>query len=165
MTSAARRTSRTPMKVYEATRIQARYAAALKDTTQAEIVETAMNEYIERHAEEFALGLKHAREALSAGPVATAAYLLDEDIEDQDDPGSRWSWDHNIRRMALDEAYPSAFERADILNRIKDNPTRQHVSNLIDMVDYLRGRLPGKVGYGPTISEQRGRSITPDTPG
>lgn len=83
------------MKVYEATRIQARYAAALKDTTQAEIMETAMNEYIERHAEEFALGLKHARAALSAGPIATAAYLLDEDIEDlrkvagSDDPSLR----------------------------------------------------------------------------
>lgn len=82
MTSAARRTSRTPMKVYETTRTQARYAATFKDTTQAEIMESAMNEYIERHAEEFALGLKHAREALSGGSVATAAYLLDEDIED-----------------------------------------------------------------------------------
>lgn len=82
MASVARRTSRTPMKVYESTRIQARYAATFKDTTQAEIMESAMNEYIERHAEEFALGLKHAREALSGGSVATAAYLLDEDIED-----------------------------------------------------------------------------------
>lgn len=37
-----------------------------------------MNYYVE----EFILGLKHAREALRAGPIATAAYLLDEDIED-----------------------------------------------------------------------------------
>jgi hypothetical protein len=83
------------MKVYETTRTQARYAATFKDTTQAEIMESAMNEYIERHAEEFALGLKHAREALSGGSVATAAYLLDEDIEDlrkvagSDDPSPR----------------------------------------------------------------------------
>jgi hypothetical protein len=79
---AMRRTSQAPMKVYETTRTQVRFAAVLKDTSQAEIMETAMNEYIERHAEDFALGLKHAREALLAGPIATAAYLLDEDIED-----------------------------------------------------------------------------------
>jgi hypothetical protein len=82
MTSAARRTSQTPMKVYERTRSQARYAAALKETTQAEIVEMAMNEYIERHVEEFALGLKQAREALFIGANSALAYVMNEDADE-----------------------------------------------------------------------------------
>ena len=35
----------------------------------------------ERSAEEFALGLKRAREALSAGPIETLAYVMNEDVE------------------------------------------------------------------------------------
>lgn len=77
----AKRMSRTPVKVYEATREKIRIAAAVKNTIQAEVMEAAVDEYIERHAEDFALGLKLAREALLAGPVETAAYILDEDVE------------------------------------------------------------------------------------
>lgn len=75
----AKRMSKTPVKVYEATREKIRLAAALKGTIQAEVMEVAVDEYIERHSEDFALGLKHAREALLAGPVSAVAYLLDED--------------------------------------------------------------------------------------
>jgi hypothetical protein len=81
MASAARRTAQAPMKVFEKTRSQARFAAVVTETTQAEIMETAMNEYIERHAEEFALGLKHAHEALLGGTIETLAYVLDADPE------------------------------------------------------------------------------------
>ena len=76
------KTSDSPIKVYEATKEQVRLAAAVTGLNQASIVETAMNEYLERHAEEFALGLKKAREALFAGKAATIAYVLGEDAED-----------------------------------------------------------------------------------
>jgi hypothetical protein len=81
MVTMAKRMSKTPVKVYETTREKIRIAAAVRDTIQAEIMEAAVDEYIERHAEDFALGLKLAREALLAGHVETAAYLLDEDVE------------------------------------------------------------------------------------
>lgn len=81
MFTVKKRMSKTPVKVYETTREKIRLAAAVKDTLQAEIMEAAVDEYIERHAEDFALGLKLAREALLAGQAETAAYLLDEDVE------------------------------------------------------------------------------------
>ena len=81
MVMIAKRMSKTPVKVYETTREKIRIAAAIRGTVQAEVMEAAVDEYIERHAEDFALGLKLAREALLAGHAETAAYLLDEDVE------------------------------------------------------------------------------------
>lgn len=76
-----RKVSSTPIKVYESTHERVRLAAGILGTTQAEMVDKAMDEYVARHPEDFALGLKRAREALFEGPVAAAAYLLDEDPE------------------------------------------------------------------------------------
>lgn len=76
------KTSDSPIKVYEATKEQVRLAAAVTGLSQASIVETAMNEYVERHEEEFTLGLKKAREALFAGKTAAIAYVLGEDADD-----------------------------------------------------------------------------------
>src|SRR6266542_632896 len=81
MVTMVKRMSKTPVKVYERTREKIRIAAAIRDTMQAEFMEAAVDEYIERHAEDFALGLKLAREALLAGQAETAAYLLDEDVD------------------------------------------------------------------------------------
>lgn len=81
MAMLAKRMSKTPVKVYETTREKIRIGAAIRDTMQAEFMEVAVDEYIERHAEDFALGLKLAREALLAGHAETAAYLLDEDVD------------------------------------------------------------------------------------
>jgi hypothetical protein len=69
------------MKVFERTRTQVQYASGVLRKTQAEILEAAVDEYIERHAEDITLGIKHAREALLAGRAETVAYLLDEDVE------------------------------------------------------------------------------------
>ncbi|MFA5890838.1 MAG: hypothetical protein WDA27_07795 [Actinomycetota bacterium] len=77
-----RQTSHQPIKVYESTKEQVRLMAAVSSLNQAEIVESAVNEYLERHAEEFALGLKRAREALFRGKHDAIAYLLDENVDD-----------------------------------------------------------------------------------
>ena len=83
----ANKTSAAPIKVFEGTKEQVRLMAAVSNLNQSEIVESAVNEYLERHAEEFALGLKRAREVLSSGKHDAIAYLLDEDVE-------------NVRRVA-----------------------------------------------------------------
>ncbi|HEX2294644.1 MAG TPA: hypothetical protein VHN37_04980 [Actinomycetota bacterium] len=71
--------SSTPVKVSEQTRDRLRIAAAIKGCSQAEIVDAAVDEYIARHAEDFAMGLKKARDALFTGRESAIAYLLDED--------------------------------------------------------------------------------------
>lgn len=75
--------SPSPIKVDEITKEQIRLAAAFAGCRQSEIVQRAMSEFVERHAEDFALGLKNAREALFAGQTETIAYLLDENVEEE----------------------------------------------------------------------------------
>jgi hypothetical protein len=70
-----------PIKVSEQTKERVRYLAALTDATQAEIVDRAVSEYAERHADEIAAGMERARAVLSSGDAAIAAYLLDEPVE------------------------------------------------------------------------------------
>jgi predicted DNA-binding protein len=70
-----------PIKVNQETKERIRYLAALTDATQAEIVDRAVSEYAERHADEIAAGMERARAVLGAGDAAIAAYLLDEPIE------------------------------------------------------------------------------------
>jgi len=82
MKNSERSTSRAPVKVYETTKEQLRFMAAIADRTQAELMETAVNEYLERHAEDFALGLKRARDSLFRGKLDAVAYLLGEDVDD-----------------------------------------------------------------------------------
>jgi predicted DNA-binding protein len=79
--SVARRTSLSPVKVFDRTRTRLQYAAGLLRKTQAEIMEAAVDEYIEHHIEDFAVGLKEAREALLGGAVATLAHVSGEDPE------------------------------------------------------------------------------------
>lgn len=67
-----------PIKVSAETKDRIRYLAALTDATQAEIVDRAVGEYAVRHADEVAKGLERAREVLSGGDAAIAAFLLDE---------------------------------------------------------------------------------------
>lgn len=71
-----------PLKVSGETRERVRLIAAITGRTQAEIVDEAVGQFVERHAEDFALGLKRAREALLGGDVSTAAYLLNEDPDE-----------------------------------------------------------------------------------
>jgi hypothetical protein len=76
-----RKTSDAPVKVSDRTKERVRYAAVLSGRSQGEVLDAAVDEYITRHAEDFAVGLKRARSALFNGDEAAVAYLLDEDEE------------------------------------------------------------------------------------
>ena len=77
--SGQKKTSAQPIKVYERTKTQVRLAASIFDRPQAEIVEAAVDEYVERHIEDFSLGLEQARDALLGGAISTLAFTMNED--------------------------------------------------------------------------------------
>lgn len=74
-------TAQSPIKVNVETKEKIRIAAAMLGRNQSELVERAVTEYVQRHAEEFQLGLKHAREALALGAESAIGYLAGEDPE------------------------------------------------------------------------------------
>lgn len=73
--------SQAPIKVNEETKERIRYLAALIDTTQAEVVDQAVQEYAVRHADLIEKGIDHARSVLAAGDAAMAAHLLDVPVD------------------------------------------------------------------------------------
>jgi hypothetical protein len=81
----ARKAHSAPVKVYERTYRRIRLAASIFERKQADIMEEAMEEYIDRHADEFALGLKQAREALFGSSVSAVAYMLGENADELKD--------------------------------------------------------------------------------
>ena len=69
--------AQSPIKVNEETKERIRYLAALVDTTQADVVDRAVQEYAVRHADLIEKGIDAARSVLAIGDVAIAAHLLD----------------------------------------------------------------------------------------
>lgn len=74
--------AQSPIKVHEATREKVRYAALMAGLKQAELVERAVDEYIERHRDQFAQRMERAQQALLGGKTSTLAYSLG--VEDAD---------------------------------------------------------------------------------
>ena len=75
--------AQSPIKVHESTKEKVRYAASMTGLKQSEIVEQAVDEYVERHREEFAERLDRAREALLGGETAALAFsagVTEEDV-------------------------------------------------------------------------------------
>jgi hypothetical protein len=68
--------AQSPIKVHEATKEKVRYAALMAGLKQAELVERAVDEYVERHRELFALRMDRAHAALLGGKTSTLAYSL-----------------------------------------------------------------------------------------
>ncbi len=68
--------AQSPIKVHEATKEKVRYAALMAGLKQAELVERAVDEYIERHREDFAQRMEQAQRALLGGKSTTLAYSL-----------------------------------------------------------------------------------------
>lgn len=68
--------AQSPIKVHEATKEKVRYAALMAGLKQAELVERAVDEYVERHREDFAQRMEQAHQALLGGKTATLAYSL-----------------------------------------------------------------------------------------
>jgi hypothetical protein len=71
-----KRKSDSPVKVSEQTKERLRIAAAVSGTSQGDILDAAVDEYISRHAQEFATGFKRAGAALFEGEEAHVAYLM-----------------------------------------------------------------------------------------
>lgn len=65
--------AQSPIKVHESTKEKVRYAALMSGLPQAELVERAVDEYVERHREEFGRRMERAREALLGGNASTLA--------------------------------------------------------------------------------------------
>jgi hypothetical protein len=68
--------AQSPIKVHETTKEKVRYAALMAGLKQAELVERAVDEYVEHHREQFALRMERAQEALLGGKTSTLAYSL-----------------------------------------------------------------------------------------
>jgi predicted transcriptional regulator len=75
------KTTQAPIKVNEQTKERIRYLAAFLDTTQADVVDQAVQEYTVRHSDVIEKGIANARSALAGGDSAIAALLLDEPAE------------------------------------------------------------------------------------
>ena len=76
--------AQSPIKVHEATKEKVRYAALMAGIKQSELVERAVDEYVERHREEFGRRMDRAREALLGGKASALAYatgVTEEDID------------------------------------------------------------------------------------
>ncbi len=74
--------AQSPIKVHEATKEKVRYAALMSGLQQAELVERAVDEYVERHREEFGRRMERAHEALLGGKASTLAYATGVSEED-----------------------------------------------------------------------------------
>jgi hypothetical protein len=74
--------AQSPIKVHEATKEKVRAAALATGLQQAEVVEKAVDEYVERHRDELAARLERARVALLGGEAATLAYMAGVTEED-----------------------------------------------------------------------------------
>ena len=75
--------AQSPIKVHEATKEKVRYAALMAGLKQSELVERAIDEYVDRHREEFERRMERAQEALLGGKASTLAYatgVSDEDV-------------------------------------------------------------------------------------
>ena len=69
--------TQSPIKVNEETKERIRYLAALIDTTQAEVVDRAIQEFAVRHTDLVEKGIDRARSVLASGDAAIAAHVLD----------------------------------------------------------------------------------------
>lgn len=68
--------AQSPIKVHEATKEKVRYAALMSGLKQAELVERAVDEYVDRHRDQFALRMERAQQALLGGKASVLAYSL-----------------------------------------------------------------------------------------
>ena len=59
-----------------------RYVAALVDTTQAEVVDRAVQEFAVRHGDLIEQGIDQARSVLACGDAVVAAHLIGRPVGD-----------------------------------------------------------------------------------
>jgi len=76
--------AQSPIKVHESTKEKIRYAASVSGLKQSELVEQAVDEYVERHRQEFVERFGRARDALLGGDASALAHSLgvaEDDVE------------------------------------------------------------------------------------
>lgn len=76
------KTSAAPIRVSGTTKERIRFAAAMLDCNQAQIVDVAVEEFVARHADRLEQGIDRARAALRGGDLAAAAHLMGESLDD-----------------------------------------------------------------------------------
>lgn len=99
--------AQSPIKVHESTKEKVRYAALMAGLQQAELVEIAVDEYVERHREEFGQRMERAREALLGGKASALAYATGVDEKDVERVGgvaSAQSGSRKPRRATSNQA-------------------------------------------------------------
>jgi hypothetical protein len=74
----------TALKVSRETKERVRLGAAILACTQGELVDRAVAEFLERHAEDIGTRVEGARRALLGTNADVIAYLLDADPDDVD---------------------------------------------------------------------------------
>lgn len=74
----------TALKVSRETKERVRLGAAILACTQGELVDRAVAEFLERHAEDIGTRFEGARRALLGTNADVIAYLLDADPDDVD---------------------------------------------------------------------------------
>lgn len=74
--------SQSPIKVSDETKERVRFLAALIDTSQANVVDRAVQEFATRHSAEIEQGMNRARSVLAGGDAAIAAHLLGRSVDD-----------------------------------------------------------------------------------
>jgi uncharacterized protein len=65
--------AQSPIKVHESTKEKVRYAALMAGLKQAELLERAVDEYVEHHREQFVQRMERAHEALLGGKTSSLA--------------------------------------------------------------------------------------------
>lgn len=96
-----------PIRVHEVTKAKVRYAALMSGLQQAELVERAVDEYVERHREEFGRRMERAREALMGGKASTLAYasgVTEEDVARVGGVGASHAGSRKTRRATSNQA-------------------------------------------------------------
>jgi predicted ribosome-associated RNA-binding protein Tma20 len=71
-----------PIKVNVEKKMPIRYVAALVDTTQAEVVDRAVQEFAVRPADLIEQGIDQARSVLACGDAVVAAHLIGRPVDD-----------------------------------------------------------------------------------
>ena len=74
--------AQSPIKVHESTKEKVRYAALMSGLQQAELVELAVDEYVDRHREAFTRRMERAHQALLGGKASALAYATGVSVED-----------------------------------------------------------------------------------
>lgn len=132
--------AQSPIKVHESTKEKVRYAALMSGLKQAELVERAVDEYVERHREDFGRRMERAREALLGGKASTLAYVTGTSEEDVTRVGGVASDQVGSRKLQAGDLEPGQLAQRPVSSRFpelgfggfEDEPEEHVAQSLVD---------------------------------